>query len=81
SKDATYTFCPAPHRKPLLRLFTKNFCQHPSFPTQGGSLMAEAIHREAVYGMYQFCRTRGLREAWGYFWTSWYASQRWKLWA
>jgi hypothetical protein len=81
SKDATYTFCPAPHRKPLLRLFTKHFCQHPSFPTQDGSLTAEAIHREAVYEMYQFCRTRGLREAWGYFWTSWYAPQRWKLWA
>jgi hypothetical protein len=43
SKDATYTFCLAPHRKPLLRLFMKHFCQHPSFPTQDGSLMAEAI--------------------------------------
>ncbi|KAJ7046236.1 hypothetical protein C8F04DRAFT_1024649, partial [Mycena alexandri] len=31
--------------------------------------------------MYSFCEKRGLREVWGYFWTSWYAPQRWKLWA
>ncbi|KAJ7171174.1 hypothetical protein C8R46DRAFT_1262353, partial [Mycena filopes] len=31
--------------------------------------------------MYDFCFKRGLREVWGYFWTSWYAPQRWKLWA
>ncbi|KAJ7212431.1 hypothetical protein C8J57DRAFT_1539110 [Mycena rebaudengoi] len=27
SADPEYVFCPAPHRKPLLRLFTKHFCQ------------------------------------------------------
>jgi hypothetical protein len=27
SADTEYVFCPAPHRKPLLRLFTKHFCQ------------------------------------------------------
>ncbi|KAJ7763643.1 hypothetical protein DFH07DRAFT_1018375 [Mycena maculata] len=31
--------------------------------------------------MYMFCFQRGLREVWGYFWTSWYAPKRWKLWA
>ncbi|KAJ6568838.1 hypothetical protein B0H19DRAFT_865614, partial [Mycena capillaripes] len=31
--------------------------------------------------MYQFCEKRGLREVWGYLWTSWYAPKRWKLWA
>ncbi|KAJ6565083.1 hypothetical protein B0H10DRAFT_2360483, partial [Mycena sp. CBHHK59/15] len=30
--------------------------------------------------MYGFCRKRGLREVWGYFWTTWYAPKRWKLW-
>ncbi|KAF6740926.1 hypothetical protein DFP72DRAFT_996139 [Ephemerocybe angulata] len=31
--------------------------------------------------MYQFCETRGLREVWGYFWSSWYSPDRWVLWA
>ncbi|KAJ7773594.1 hypothetical protein DFH07DRAFT_912960 [Mycena maculata] len=31
--------------------------------------------------MYMFCFQRRLREVWGYFWTSWYAPKRWKLWA
>ncbi|KAJ7038885.1 hypothetical protein C8F04DRAFT_881509, partial [Mycena alexandri] len=31
--------------------------------------------------MYRFCHQRGLREVWGYLWTSWYAPLRWKLWA
>ncbi|KAJ7474160.1 hypothetical protein FB451DRAFT_1035044 [Mycena latifolia] len=31
--------------------------------------------------MYMFCFQRGLREVWGYFWTTWYAPKRWKLWA
>ncbi|KAJ7672381.1 hypothetical protein DFH06DRAFT_1363177 [Mycena polygramma] len=31
--------------------------------------------------MYMFCHQRGLREVWGYFWTSWYAPKVWKLWA
>lgn len=81
SKDPIYTFCPAPHRKFLLRLFTKHFCQHPAFPSQDGLQSADDIRREAVHEMYSFCVKRGLREVWGYFWTSWYAPQRWKLWA
>lgn len=31
--------------------------------------------------MYLFCRQRGLREVWGYLWSSWYSARRWKLWA
>ncbi|KAJ7173524.1 hypothetical protein C8R46DRAFT_892769 [Mycena filopes] len=31
--------------------------------------------------MYMFCFQRGLREVWGYFWTSWYSPKMWKLWA
>ncbi|KAJ7763778.1 hypothetical protein B0H16DRAFT_1801158 [Mycena metata] len=31
--------------------------------------------------MYMFCVQRGLREAWGYFWTLWYSPKMWKLWA
>jgi hypothetical protein len=81
SSDPLYVFCPAPHRKPLLRLYTKHFCQHPLFPPQDGPKSTDDIRREAVYKMYMFCRHRGLREVWGYFWISWYAPKRWKLWA
>lgn len=66
SADPGYVFCPAPHRKPILRLFTKHFCQHPLFPTRDGSKSTQDIRREAVYEMYHFCFQRGLREAWGY---------------
>ncbi|KAJ7646419.1 hypothetical protein DFH06DRAFT_997660 [Mycena polygramma] len=31
--------------------------------------------------MYMFCWQRGLREVWGYLWTSWYSPKRWALWA
>ena len=81
-KDATYVFCPAPHRKPILHLFTKHFCQHPSFPERNeGSRSAGEIRECAVMEMYQFCWQRGLREAWAYLWNSWYSPRRWKLWA
>ncbi|PPQ87736.1 hypothetical protein CVT24_008667 [Panaeolus cyanescens] len=30
--DPDYMFCPAAHRKSILRLFTRHFCQHPIFP-------------------------------------------------
>ncbi|KDQ08673.1 hypothetical protein BOTBODRAFT_69613, partial [Botryobasidium botryosum FD-172 SS1] len=33
SKDPRYTFCPAPHRADVLRLFANHFCRHPIFPT------------------------------------------------
>ncbi|KAJ7464001.1 hypothetical protein FB451DRAFT_1042683 [Mycena latifolia] len=76
-----YVFCPAPHRRLLLRIFSRHSRQHPLFPTQDGPKSAEDIRREAVHEMYTFCHQRGLREAWGYFWTSWYAPKTWKLWA
>ncbi|KLO05591.1 hypothetical protein SCHPADRAFT_988086, partial [Schizopora paradoxa] len=28
AKDPNYVFCPAPHRRQALRLFTKHYCQH-----------------------------------------------------
>ncbi|KAI0753625.1 hypothetical protein C8Q74DRAFT_1211125, partial [Fomes fomentarius] len=77
-------FCPVPHRKQVLKLFTKHFCQHPLFPEQDttpDTHTAESIRRNAVFEMYSFCRTRGLAEVWGYLWTSWYSSQKWPLWA
>ena len=81
-KDLTYVFFPAPHRKPILRLFTKHFCQHPAFSERNeGPCSAMEIRKHAVLEMYQFCRQRGLREVWGYLWTSWYLPRKWKLWA
>ncbi|KAJ7764471.1 hypothetical protein B0H14DRAFT_2403339 [Mycena olivaceomarginata] len=81
SADPLYVFCPAPHRKQILRLFTRHFCQHLLFPTENGSKSASDIRREAVHEMYTFCHIRGLREVWGYLWTSWYTPNMWKLWA
>jgi hypothetical protein len=45
---------PAPHRKQILRYFTKHFCQHPLLPTQDGPKSAEDIRRDCVYEMYIF---------------------------
>lgn len=82
-KDPKYTFCPAVHRRQLLRMFTKHFCQHPIFPERGGigTLTRDQIRQNAVAEMYQFCRQRGLTEVWGYMWASWYAPKIWKIWA
>ncbi|KAG6808563.1 hypothetical protein H0H92_003721 [Tricholoma furcatifolium] len=66
SNDSKYVFCPAPHRKQLLHLFTKHFCQHPRFAERDGEWDAEKIRRNAVYEMYNFCYLRGLHEVWGY---------------
>lgn len=83
SKDPEYVFCPAPHRKQLLCLFTKHFCQHPLFKERLDTTTwsKEKIRHNAVYKMYKFCHTRGLREVWGYMWASWYSPKMWKLWA
>ncbi len=84
SSDPEYVFCPAPHRKQLLHLFTKHFCQHPLFPEPNiapEDHTSESIRRNAVFEMYTFCRQRGLTEVWGYLWTSWYSPKRWSLWA
>uniref|UniRef100_A0A8H7Y1T7 Uncharacterized protein n=1 Tax=Psilocybe cubensis TaxID=181762 RepID=A0A8H7Y1T7_PSICU len=60
SKDSSYIFCPAPHQKQILHLFTKHFCQHPAFLEKDGQANAAKIHNQAVHKMYTFCRTRGL---------------------
>ncbi|KAG6893775.1 hypothetical protein C0995_016150, partial [Termitomyces sp. Mi166 len=44
SKDPKYVFCPVPHQKQLLHIFTKHFCQHPSFAERNGKWDAERIH-------------------------------------
>lgn len=62
SRDPEYVFCPAPHRKGILRLFTRHFCQHPLLLERDGKLSAEDIRSQAVYDMYNFCKVRGLRE-------------------
>ncbi|KAF5334469.1 hypothetical protein D9758_017562 [Tetrapyrgos nigripes] len=81
SKDPNYVFCPAPHRWQLLHIFTKHFCQHPSFPEQSGTYGAKSIWEHAVAEMYQFCKARGLTEVWGYMWMLWYSPSKWLLWA
>lgn len=81
SKDQNYVFCPAPHRKQILHLFTKHFCQHPLFAEKDGNWTAKKIRENAVYKMYNFCRVRGLSEVWGYMWACWYSPKMWKLWA
>jgi MULE transposase domain len=81
SNDPNHVFCPAPHRKQILHLFTKHFCQHPLFAEHDGKWTAEQIRSNAVYEMYSFCHTRGLREVWGYLWACWYSPKMWKLWA
>jgi hypothetical protein len=82
SKDPDYQFCPAVHRKPLLHLFTKHYCQSELFPERlETEWTAESIRRNAVIEMYRFCYQRGLREVWGYMWACWYSPKMWKLWA
>ncbi|XP_006462497.1 hypothetical protein AGABI2DRAFT_119353 [Agaricus bisporus var. bisporus H97] len=81
SKDPAYVFCPAAHRRTLLHLFTKHFCQHPIFDEVDGPWDSKKIRREAIWEMYNFCQRRGLAEVWGYMWASWYSPAMWKLWA
>ncbi|KAG6819142.1 hypothetical protein H0H93_014943 [Arthromyces matolae] len=80
-KDPNYVFCPPAHRKQVLHLFTKHFCQHPLLPEKDGKWDYDRTRREAVYELYQFCKGRGLREVWGYMWACWYSPKMWKLWA
>ncbi|KAG6848311.1 hypothetical protein H0H93_001313, partial [Arthromyces matolae] len=81
SKDPAYVFCPAVHRKQLLRMFTKHFCWHTLLPERDGKWTKETLRREAVWEMYDFCKRRGLREVWGYMWAGWYSPKMWALWA
>ena len=69
SPNPDYIFCPAAHRKAILHLFTKHFCQHSIFPERHSKNTAwtpQEIRPNAVYEMYYFCHARGLREVWGY---------------
>lgn len=81
SKDPEYVFCQAAHRKQILHLFTKHFCQHTDFWEWDGKQSAQDIRDNAVHEMYTFCRIRGLREVWGYMWACWYSPKMWRLWA
>ncbi|KAM6491725.1 hypothetical protein JOM56_012765, partial [Amanita muscaria] len=85
AKDPEYIFCPTVHRKQILHLFMKHFCQHPLFPersqTEDRVWDSRQIHNQAVWEMYQFCFQRGLREVWGYMWANWYSPKMWELWA
>ena len=83
SKDKLYVFCPAPHRKQILLIFAKHFCQHPIFleRLETAPVSSREIRDRAVWEMYSFCKQRGLREVWGYLWANWYSPQRWVLWA
>jgi hypothetical protein len=66
SKDRTYVFCGAQHRRGGLRLFIRHFCQHPLLPDQRGFHTAEEIYEQAVKEMYTYCVQRGLAEVWAY---------------
>jgi hypothetical protein len=80
--DRTYVFCPAAHRKQLLRIFIRHFCEHPLLPDRSGTTRTAAqIRYDAVWEMYKYCEQRGLREVWGYMWTAWYCPAKYKLWA
>ncbi|KAI0676271.1 hypothetical protein C8Q78DRAFT_1073099 [Trametes maxima] len=82
SKRPNYQFCPAAHRLPLLRLYTKHACQHTLLPERHGQPRSAAdIHRDAVSEMYNHCKRNNLNEVWAYMWNSWYKPDRWKLWA
>lgn len=82
SRVPGYQFCPAAHRLPLLRLFSKHACQHTLLPERHGeSRSSEDIYRDAVAEMYRHCKTNRLAEVWAYLWNSWYSRPRWKLWA
>ncbi|KAJ6484694.1 hypothetical protein C8R45DRAFT_829706, partial [Mycena sanguinolenta] len=80
--DKNYVFCPAPHRKQILRIFMRHFCEHPLLPDRSGNTRtSKEIRDAAVYEMYKFCEQRGLREVWGYVWAAWYCPAKYKLWA
>ncbi|KAJ6524774.1 hypothetical protein B0H19DRAFT_1275335 [Mycena capillaripes] len=45
----TYAFCPAPHRKQLLRIFIRHFCEHLLLPDRAGSTRtSDKIRYDAV---------------------------------
>jgi len=81
-KDASYVFCPLPHRLSILRLVCKHFCQHSILHERHGqSRNSQQIHCDTVLETYYHCKANNLREVWAYLWTNWYVPSKWKLWA
>ena len=81
-KKDNYTFCPAPHRLSLLRLFAKHASQHSLLPERHGQLRTkEQIREDAVREMYNHCHMNRLCEVWAYLWNNWYSKDKWHLWA
>jgi hypothetical protein len=77
----SYTFCPLPHRAPILRLVTKHAAMHPLLPERHGRPRSSIeIYNDAVVEMYFHCWRNRLREVWAYLWCSWYRPGRWELW-
>ncbi|KAI5884958.1 uncharacterized protein SCHCODRAFT_02673958 [Schizophyllum commune H4-8] len=57
-----YLFCPAKHRKQIIRLFTKQFCLHLFFPErEKGSMSVEHIRRNSIWEIPFLPRTRSPR--------------------
>ncbi|KAJ7718501.1 hypothetical protein B0H14DRAFT_3011233 [Mycena olivaceomarginata] len=80
--NSSYVFCPAVHRKQILRIFIRHFCEHPLLPDHSGKTRSlKEIRYDAVFEMYKFCEQRGLREVWGYMWTAWYCRAKYRIWA
>jgi hypothetical protein len=79
--DPNYIFCPAQHRKGVLKLFVKHFNHHPLLPDPTGTKTSKEIRTVAVWEMYSYCFQLGLAEVWAYMWTSWYCPKMWGLWA
>jgi hypothetical protein len=63
--DKNYVFCPAPHRRQILCIFIRHFCEHPLLPDRSGNTRtSKQIRYDAVFEMYKFCEQRSLREVW-----------------
>ena len=57
SDNPEYIFCPQPHRRQLLCLFTRHFCRHTFFPTRSGiHQTGPEIREDCVEEMYSFCK-------------------------
>ncbi|KAI0669307.1 hypothetical protein C8Q78DRAFT_992915 [Trametes maxima] len=64
SRNPDYQFCPAAHRLPILRLFSKHACLHPLLPERHGEFRTgNEIYRGAVEEMYRHCKANNLRES------------------
>ncbi|KIK52108.1 hypothetical protein GYMLUDRAFT_105494, partial [Collybiopsis luxurians FD-317 M1] len=65
-------------------MWRQHLHQHPNIPLNdpaGTHLSAKEIHLHATLEVYNYCRKRGLVQAWAYFWNRWYTPKQWVLWA